>query len=130
MKFKNKESGVIYDTEKNLKIEFDSVITVTMDAPDGVRTVGVYSTFSEFCAEWEDCKEPLIKDENSRNVFREWAELFGAELFLVNHLFDSNRKTTSIGSTDITTEPVIELPGHIGEDSQIYTITALCGEQE
>ena len=80
--------------------------------------------------DWEDYEpaEPLIEDEKARKVFREWAGFFGAERFRVEHLCKSGR--TIITSTDLTTEPVIELPGYIGEDSQIYTRVDLCGEEE
>lgn len=72
-----------------------------------------------------------IKDAKVRKVFRELAEFFGAERFRVNHLYNSGKgKTTSIGSTDVTTELLIELPGHIGKDSEIYTKVELCGEEE
>ena len=94
--------------------------------------VAEYESLDAVAKDWKDYEptEPLIKDPKSRKVFQEWADLFGAEQFRVNHFSDSRRKTTSIGSTDSVTEPVIELPGHIGEDSEIYTKEELCGEEE
>ena len=93
--------------------------------------LGNFDSFKQILEYYEDYtpKEPLIKDPKARKLFRKWADLFGAEQFRVNHFSDSRRKTTSIGSADIVTEPVIELPGHIGEDSEIYTKEELCGEE-
>lgn len=82
---------------------------------------------------WEyyaEPKEPLIKDEKSRKVFQEWVKLYDAERFRVTHLFNSKGHITVLRSTDLTTEPSIELPNHIGKDSEIYTIAELCGEGE
>ena len=91
-----------------------------------------YGSIAELNNEWEDYKpaEPLIEDEKARNVFREWSEFLGAEHFKVNHFFNSEGYTTLIISTDLTTEPSIELPGHIGKDAKTYTRVELCGEEE
>lgn len=131
MKLKNKKTGEItsdFDWDfVGLVLKVDhSDDTIEMD--DKIE----YHSLAELNEDWEDYKpsKPLIKDEKARNVFREWADLFGAELFRVNHFSDSRRKTTSIGSADSVTEPVIELPGYIGEDSEIYTRVELGGEEE
>ena len=89
-----------------------------------------YGSIAELNDEWDDYKpvEPLIEDEKARNVFREWAELIGAEHFKVNHFFNSKGDITLIRSTDLTTEPSIELPGHIGKDLETYNQIELCGE--
>ena len=89
-----------------------------------------YGSIAELNEVWEDYKptDPLIEDEKARNVFREWAELIGAEHFKVNHFFNSKVDITLIRSTDLTTEPSIELPGHIGKDLETYNQIELCGE--
>ena len=91
-----------------------------------------YGSIAELNEVWEDYKptDPLIEDEKTRNVFREWAELIGAEHFKVNHFFNSKGYITLIRSTDLTTEPSIELPGHIGKDLETYNQIELCGEEE
>ena len=91
-----------------------------------------YGSIAELNEVWEDYKptDPLIEDEKARNVFREWAELIGAEHFKVNHFFNSKGNITLIRSTDLTTEPSIELPGHIGKDLETYNQIELCGEAE
>lgn len=121
MKLRNKKTGEIVDL---------SIFGITLNIRKEEQPT--YHSIEGVCEDWEDYKptEPLIKDKKSRKVFQEWADLFGAEQFRVNHFSDSRRKTTSIGSTDSVTEPVIELPGHIGEDSEIYTKEELCGEEQ
>lgn len=127
MLLQNKNTGI--RGELHFEPDKEYHFTVVTEDPSDVE---IFRTLEALAEKWEDYKpaEPLIKDEKSRKLFREWAGFFSAEQFLVNHLWDSRRKTTSIGSTDIPTEPSIELPGHIGEDSQIYSITELCGEEE
>ena len=125
MKLRNKKTGEIIDS-----INAQLMIITPSEIPIA------YLSINELIENWEDVENdkpayPLIEDEKARKVFREWADFFGAERFIVNHLYNSgNGKTTSIGSTDLTTEPVIELPDYIGKDFEIYTITELCGEDE
>lgn len=91
-----------------------------------------YESLSEFNKDWEDYKpvEPIIEDEKTRKVFREWADLIGAKQFITTHCWDYCNKTTIFQSTDILTKPTIELPGHIGNDAETYTREGLCGEEE
>lgn len=121
MKIRNKKTGEIGEP----RVAYQEIYVDTTE-----RKTYCYKSIAKFNEEWEDYKpaEPLIKEEKARKVFREWADLFGAKRFLVNHFCDSRRETTSIGGTDSATEPVIELPGHIGEDSKIYTRVELGGE--
>lgn len=95
--------------------------------------LGKYASIKELTEEWEDYKpaRPLIEDSKVRKVFREWADLHGAKRFRAVHPIASVReKTTVFRSTDLTTAPSIELPGLIGEDSEIYTKVELVGEEE
>lgn len=89
-----------------------------------------YKCMSEFINEWEDYEpvKPIIEDQKTRKVFREWANLFGAKRFRVDHLCSFCR--TVIASNDLVEEPAIELPGFIGKDSETYTKVELCGEEE
>lgn len=136
MKLRNKKTGKLYEwcsilVKKNRK----SVKLLVAEKDDDDREIYYYESFEKMCEEWETVedprpKEPLIEDEKARKVFREWAELLGAKHFKVNHFFNSKGYITLIRSTDLTTEPSIELPGHIGKDSETYTIVELCGEEE
>ena len=87
-----------------------------------------YDFLIEVGNEWEDYEpvEPLIENPKSRKVFREWADLLGAKRFRVEHLCKFGG--TIITSTDLLSDPAIELPGHIGEDSETYTREELVGE--
>lgn len=131
MKLRNKKTGEItsdFDWDfVGLVLKVDhSDDTIEMD--DKIE----YHSLAELNEDWEDYKpaEPLIKDEKSRKVFQEWVKLYDAERFRVTHLFNSKGHITVLRSTDLTTEPSIELPGHIGKDSEIYTRVELCGEEE
>lgn len=142
MKLRNKKTGEVFDAlirEKGGNGAYSHIVCdIKAYEPNaGVKAekryvLGEYNSLTELNEDWEDYEqaEPLIKDEKARKVFREWAEFFGAELFRVTHLFRSGKRgTTIIRSTDLTTEPVIELPGYIGEDSEIHTKIELCGEE-
>ena len=128
-KLRNKKSGEIV---KFLSLELvdEDEMEFTYELPSGHEKGWSYSSLEKFKEEWEIYKptEPLIEDEKIRNVFREWADLFGAKRFRVDHLCKFGR--TIITSTDLTTEPSIELPGYFGIDSETCTKVELCGEDE
>lgn len=89
-----------------------------------------YKSLSEFDKDWEDYEavEPLIEDPKARKVFRGWADLLGAKRFRVEHLCKFGG--TIIASTDLPSDPAIEIPGYIGEYLGTYTREELCGEEE
>ena len=124
MKLRNKKTGEIKEWQKVGAIDYGELNEVYDSAE--------YNSLAELNEVWEDYKptDPIIEDEKARNVFREWAELIGAEHFKVNHFFNSKGHITLIRSTDLTTEPSIELPGHIGKDLETYNQIELCGEAE
>ena len=129
MKLRNKKTGNVW----NVWSFYDGNLAINLKYFNNDEVVNLeYSSLAKLNEDWEDYEpaEPLIEDEKARKVFREWAELFGAELFQVTHLFCSKRHTTIVRSIDLTTEPSIELPGHIGEDSEIYNKEELGGEEE
>lgn len=126
MKLRNKKTGEIK--------EWQRVGAIVYGEMNEVYDSAEYNSLAELNEEWEDVggtndtNTPLIKDPKIRKVFREWAGFYGAERFRVEHFI--NAKTTLVKSTDLIAGPSIELPGHSGEDSEIYTITELCGEEE
>lgn len=136
MWLRNKKTGRVCDAIVRERRKDDgsySIIVCPIRKRGPWTILAEYPSLAKLYEEWEDYKpvEPLIKDEKARKVFREWAEFFGAERFRVTHLFRSGKKgTTIIRSTDLTTEPSIELPGYIGEDSEIHTKIELCGEEK
>lgn len=96
---------------------------------DNYRLLARYDFLVEVSNEWEDYEpvEPLIEDQKTRKVFREWADLFGAKRFRVDHLCKLGR--TIITSIDLVEEPEIGLPGCFGIDSETYTKVELCGDE-
>lgn len=131
MKLRNKKTE---ETGNLLGMKVSAgIIWVNIEFHDREPRAYCYDSLAGLNEEWEDYKpaEPLIEDKKARKVFRAWAEFFGAECFRVSHIYNSGKgRTTTIGSTDLTTEPLIELPGYIGEDSKEYTKIELCGEEE
>ena len=127
MKLRNKKTGELVDAwsfyygNESVNLKY-----LTNDGQVNLE----YRSLAEFNDEWEDYEpvEPLIEDQKARKVFREWADLFGARRFRVDHLCKYDG--TIIMSTDLITKPVIELPVYIGEDSETYTKVELCGEAE
>lgn len=124
MKLRNKKTGEIKEWQRVGAIDYGELNEV-YDSTE-------YNSIAEFNDEWEDYKpvEPLIEDQKTRKVFREWSDSFGTERFMVIHFCDSITPTTLIRSTDLSAEPLIELPGRIGKDSETYTKVELCGEEE
>ena len=128
-KLLNKKTGEIV---KFLSLELvdEDEIEFTCEMLNGHEKAWSYNSLEKFKEEWEIYKpvEPLIEYPKARKVFREWADLFGAKRFRVDHLCSFCR--TVITSNDLVEEPAIELPGFIGKDSETYTREELCGEEE
>lgn len=128
MKLRNKKTGeIIREAEIAVRTripEEDEGETLAYDAH------GEFTSIAELNENWGDYEpvEPLIEDQKARKVFREWADLFGAKRFRVDHLCKFGR--TIITSIDLVEEPEIGLPGFIGIDSETYTKEELCGEEE
>lgn len=134
MRLRNRQTGKVYTLSEDLYIEYTQggKIELRVIIPGGNMPY-YYDSLDKLYHEWEDYKpkEPIIEDRKSRKIFREWAEHFGAESFRVTHVHNYGKgRTTSIESTDLVTEPLIELPGYIGEDSKIYNKIELVGEEE
>lgn len=125
MKLRNKKTGEIKDFG-NLQVYTEAENT------DESQLLGNFDSFEQILEYYEDYipTNPLIEDEKARKVFQEWDKLYGAERFRATHYFNSRGCTTLLRSTDLTTEPSIELPGHIGKDTEIYTRVELCGEEK
>ena len=74
-------------------------------------------------------KEPLIKDEAKRSVFKAWAEILGRDLEKADFKYDAERN----GFDCYLAESIIEFANGEGincVDREIYTFRALCGEDE
>lgn len=115
MKLRNKKTGEI--------IECSISLNQWSEDDQEWYLFGNYDSLAELNEEWEDCKavEPIIEDEKTRKVLKEWGELTDAKQFITTHCWNDCEKTTIFQSTDIPTKPTIELPGHIGKDEETYT---------
>ena len=122
MKLRNKKTGEIKEWQRVGAIDYGELNEVYDSAE--------YNSLAELNDEWEDYElvEPLIEDQKTRKVFREWADLFGAKRFRVDHLCKLGR--TIITSIDLVEAPEIWLPGYFGIDSETYTKVELCREDE
>lgn len=114
MKLRNKKTGEIGELHYYPDKEYHFAVS----AKDPTQT-GIYKTLGEILQDWIDFivhepTEPLIDDKKARKVFRGWADLLGAKRFRVEHLCKFGG--TIITSTDLPSDPAIELPGFIGED--------------
>lgn len=114
MKLRNKKTGKIYNA---CNIWFGESID------DLEKTK--WKTLKEFCEDWEDAKEPLIKDEKIRKAVRAWAE---ANKFKHDFTVTYCLATYSL----ISWQANIEFNSSIKdlEEGKKYTIEELCGEED
>lgn len=117
MKLRNKKTGEIR--------EFDALggFMLSDDYPTHYLEDKTYYSLAELNEEWEDCKEPLIKDEKIRKAVRVWADVVGTNKCTYDRFWETLRSMdTSISFAGVYK---FEL-----EDEKNYTIAELCGEEE
>ena len=126
MKLRNKKTGVIG--------ELSGVNRIVVYEPNmplcGNSILGEYDTLAGLNEEWEDYKEPLIKDEKIRKAVRAWAEANGISKLLVIKM--AGRLEISDGSPHliyISFRADEETMNNLN-DRTYYTIEELCGEEE
>lgn len=116
MKLRNKKTGEIVDWDG---------VHISNDTEGEM-----FDSIAEFNEEWEDYKEPLIKDEKIRKAVRAWAEAEPAieEVAVMCHLV-WGENMTEIAKSDNASLRIV-FPGDLGIKMGKYTITELCGEEE
>ena len=125
MRLRNKKTGEIKEWQKVGAIDYGEMNEV-YDAAE-------YNSLAELNEEWEDAKEPLIKDEKIRKAVKAWAEVNDIKKIIV---FDcgNNAPYTPVGAVDFA-----QNSGHLEirfrteerfDTDRIYTIEELCGEEE
>lgn len=121
MKLRNKKTGGIVDFI-TIDLTGKGEIEFVFIAPDGDERDWKYNSLESFNEEWEDYQpaEPLIKDEKVRKAVRAWAEANDIEA----GLYDAD--TFSIGCDD----NFISFNNGFADETKIYTIAELCGEEE
>lgn len=114
MKLRNKKTGEIWDIGKVLVSDYPC-----------------WETLTQICEDWEDVKEPLIKDEKIRKAVRAWAD---ANNVNSKHYYENDVRFNLLEheltwiDTSIQFNEVEALVGL--EDGKRYTIDELCGEDE
>lgn len=127
MKLRNKKTGKIGELSGVNR----TVVYEALDAPScGNSILGEYDTLAELNEEWEDYKEPLIKDEKIRKAVRVWAEASGIDTTEIK-VSKGIISTAIIGwkdcrrlSMDFESSTLEKL-----EDGKTYTIAELCGDE-
>ena len=105
MKLRNKKTGeILYDCSTE---------------------VLAYDTLAELNEDWEDYKEPLIKDEKIRKAVRAWAD---ANEFEPKYTVKYHSSCYDLSSWQGDIEFNSPIKGL--EDEKEYTIAELCGEEE
>lgn len=139
MKLRNKKTGEIVNVESlghadSLKENYGYQVTLSWKTEyDNLSQCKDYNSLAELNADWEDVKEPLIKDEKIRKVVRDWAEANGVkEIIVFDHI--NNAPYTPVGAVDFA-----QNSGHLEirfrteerfDTDRIYTIAELCGEEK
>lgn len=83
-----------------------------------------YYSLAELCEEWEDYapQEPLVEDDEIREIIRAWAKANGATEL---KYYEGENCLEDIFRNEIHFNQALGL-----EDGHSYTITELCGEEE
>lgn len=116
MKLRNKKTGeVVVEVNK---------IGLVWNKYGMPANIGQYDSIAELNEEWEDYKpaEPLIEDDEIREIIRAWAKVNDAMVLKYN--YDEN-SLNDIYRNTITFNMGLGL-----KDGEKYTITELCGEEE
>ena len=126
MKLRNKKTGMIeYLVFSSYPVSGDIVLEyVNENSKSGYSEYCRYKTLAELNEDWEDYKpiEPLIKDEEIREIIRAWADVNDAGKLKYN---DDENSLDDIYRNTITFNRGLGL-----EDGCSYTIPELCGEEE
>jgi len=108
MKLHNKKTGEIWDIGKVLSNDYPC-----------------WETLAQLCEDWEDAKEPLIKDPKIRKAVRAWAEANGIDHIVSYILEDGIEFAGNATRLNIRFEQSLVI-----DTNRIYSITELCGEEE
>lgn len=128
MKLRNKKTGKI--TEARQTIASDGTFALFIPMEWGLDIT--YNTLSDLVADWEDYtpQEPKIKDKNIRKAVRTWAYI--NDIAEVQYAETNSKNLCVLTDFEDDFDYCIEFVGWIPtlKDSEIYTITELCGEEE
>ena len=120
MKLRNKKTGKVYNA---CNICFGE----SLDDLEKTQ----WKTLKEFCEDWEDVKEPLIKDDKIRKAVRACADANGLNYmncYESAHAWYLRAFNSREQGIDIEFWGY-QLPKGL-KDSETYTIVELCGEEQ
>lgn len=124
MKLRNKKTGKIKEWQKVGAIDYGELNEVYDSAE--------YNSLAELNNEWEDVKEPIIKDKKIREFLRAWAEMNGVSDIIV---FDKSSSPYIPTGQVVFAENAGILRVCFRTEEQfdidrIYTVSELCGDDE
>lgn len=127
MKLRNKKTGKVAEFHY-LQTDYVAPLILTVKEPDVEQyRMFPYESLAELNAYWEDYtpQEPLIKDKEIRKAIRSWAEINNITMVMYDSAWNAFRRH------DFTIGFGYDFDKKDGlEDSRIYTIDELCGEEE
>ena len=129
MKLINKKTGEILEDVKFIDTSLTTIELRYLD--NGVLRIKTEKDYHSFLQNWRDYeqpKEPLIKDEKIRKAVRAWAE--ANEISQAQ--FDRYISGFSASDDEHNILSMISFDGFVFMfvDGKIYTIDELCGEEE
>ena len=129
MKLRNKKTGEILEDVKYIDTSLTTIEIRYLD--NGVLRIKTEKDYHSFLQNWRDYeqpKEPLIKDEKIRKAVRAWAE--ANEISQAQ--FDRYISGFSASDDEHNILSMISFDGFVFMfvDGKIYTIDELCGEEE
>ncbi len=130
MRLRDKKTGKIYTLSDDLYIEYTQGgrIEVRAIIPGGNMSY-YYESLDKLNEDWEDAKEPLIKDEKVRKAVRAWAE--SVELNPKDRIIYVAGKSgleEPNGAVIYFEKTILDLSKI--EDGRHYSIEELCGSEE
>ena len=125
MKLRNKKTGEIKEWQKVGAIDYGELNEVYDSAE--------YNSLAELNDNWEDVKEPIIKDKKIRKAVRTWAEANDIKEIII---FDcrNGRPYVNAGNVEFA-----ENARHLKicfrteeqfDTDRVYTVNELCGDEE
>lgn len=133
MKLRNKKTGIKGCIEYVMRtidpITCEPLLTVRYKDDAGTTCYIDYETVAEFNENWEDVKQPLIKDEEVRNIVRLWAKYHNADIlrYLQKRDIDGQYLKGHYLKAGLNT---IDIDVEILNVGMFYTIEELCGDEE
>lgn len=119
MKLRNKKTGEIV----SLSLYGISLNIRSSEQP-------TYHSIEQLCKDWEDVKEPLIKDEKVRKAVRAWAEAIELNpKDIILYIYSDGSAIEIPNNSVIDFGDKIVDPSKI-EDGRHYSIEELCGSEE